>query len=180
MTKKINYITTIIAIIAVVALVSWIVIPRIQGTTTVPKVETIEDQKSRIRLFLSNAGSFFIDLVILEEHTDANGEPYCVGVLVPKLDMVLPDLVDAYNADPSTTKHATEEEIRFWLTDGIAEATASGTEGKELHSFLKWLSKTAELVRRDNPEELVKHFHSNYDFILARDGTLKDYKFSWE
>jgi len=100
------------------------------------------------RLGVSSFG--LVQQISIEERQDEKGNPHLVGVLSDWLDGVLEDLVDAYNADPTTESKATLEEVRFDLTEGLAELCKPNTLNSPIMEFLYWCGRPAELVYNED------------------------------
>jgi len=151
----------------------------------------IENAKTDINFVLrTRADGSISQLVTIEERQDEYGKPYLVGVLSDKLDAYLEDLVAAYNADPSTTKPITVDEVRHSFTVGIAEACADENRDSAFRDFLYWTGKPADLVYNGHAinTDGTEHFEgdpfvtktTNYIFVVARNSTFENFKFAWE
>jgi len=131
--------------------------------------------------------------VSLEERQDENGNPYVVGVLGDELDGKLKDLVDTYNADPSTDKMATVDEVRHDLTEGIVEFCTTDNTSSPTLAFLLWCGDPADLEYKlttvdgitgallhtegdpANPEGSI----TNYSFVTGP-RSYPDLRYTWQ
>lgn len=152
--------------------------------------------KADITFILREADDHISLLVTIEERQDEHGRPYLVGVISDKLDVDLEDLVAAYNADPSTTKPITVDEVRYSLTAGIVEACADDNRDSAFCDFLYWTGKDVDLVYNGHVTDSngTEHFEgdpadtkgrdskgiTNYMFVVGREGLYENYKFAWE
>jgi len=110
-----------------------------------PKVD-LDWEETCIWHTLSSTDLGFERQVSIKEKQDENGNPYLVGVLSDQLDGELKDLVDTYNADPSTDKKATLDEVRYDLTEGIVEFCTTDNTSSPTLAFLLWCGDPADLV----------------------------------
>ena len=186
---------TIAIIVASVVIIAGVVVFSLWGRIfpTRPSADLLQAQGSQIVYYMNkHAGFDFCTHISLEEQTDTDGNPYFVGKIDPELDAVLASLVDTYNTDPSTTKPITRGEVRYNLTEGIAEATVNGTESSAFCRFLNWCNNPADLVWKRDSESAEGIPHSagdsvniksitNYDFVLEGEKPpYSDMKYSWE
>jgi len=111
-----------------------------------PKPNIPAQQRSQINYSLGYASPRLVDDLTLVEQTNPASGSYYKGELSSELETILQDLVNAYNADPSTTAPVTFEEVHYGLTDGIVEATASGTWNSPFMRFLRWTRLPANIV----------------------------------
>ena len=109
----------------------------------------LHKQETQILFVLRRAGTSFADNITLTERTDSEGNYYYIGEINPELDSCLKDLVDAYNADPETTLPITLEELRYCLTDGLAEETELGTHESNFRHFLKWCGVLVDIMHNN-------------------------------
>ena len=182
-------ITLVVLAVAVVIGSAVIFIPWGSLFPPEPTVDVLRIQWNQIMRITNEARSGFHRHITLIEQVDENGKPYYIGELDSVLDDLLKPLVDAYNADPSTTKPLTLDELRYSLTDGIVEATAPGTKESAFYAFLCWCGTPADLVYRTDithangtislAGDPVKGI-SNYDYIRSRDGAFSFFVYSWE
>ena len=113
------------------------------------RADFLYKQKGQILSVLGQASLTFSNDITLIENTDSDGNPYYVGEIGPDLGTYLDNLVDAYNADPETTKPITLEELRYCLTDGLAEATEPNKVETSFRHFLKWCSMPVDIMHND-------------------------------
>ena len=59
------------------------------------------------------------DSLIVFEHIDAEGNYSWTVLLTPEFDKCLPEIIDAYNSDPSTTVPVDEEYIRQYIAEEL-------------------------------------------------------------
>ena len=134
--------------------------------------------------------SAILEELSLKVETGSDGRPFYVGVISPKLDEVLDVLVDAYNADPSTTKPIHLKEVRLSLTEDIVNATTKENEYSPFMHFVYWTYEPAELVWRYSGTDLNGIERTagqpvegtgltNYTFSTNRKGN-SNYQFAWE
>ena len=133
--------------------------------------------------------SAVLEELSLKVETGSDGRPFYVGVISPKLDEVLDVLVDAYNADPSTTKPIHLKEVRLSLTEDIVNATTKENEYSPFMHFVYWTYEPAELVYiKDEthgdvvvgiPGQPVEVEITNYDY-LRQQKEYSNYQFAWE
>jgi len=157
-----------------------------------PKPDVPAQQRSQIYYYLSYASPRLVDDLTLIEQTNSTNGIYYTGELSSELEAILGDVVDAYNADPSTTAPVTLEEVHYGLTDGIVEATADGTWDSSFMRFLRWTNSIAQLVYNKDlfrGDESIMHAAGdpvvsikikNYDFINGRESAPSDFQFAWE
>ena len=157
-----------------------------------PRVNYLHEKEADTLRVLGRAGSYFESNITLIEYTDPDGNYYFVGEIDPFLDSYLDDLVDAYNADPETTKPIALEELRYCLTDGLAEATELGKHESNFWQFLQWCDTPVYLVYsedvyNDSGEKeysvgeplqdkntYYSHRYTMYDYITKKDLFLKN------
>ena len=157
-----------------------------------PSEADLQESRHQIVMVLQIADYDFGQSVSIVESTDENGKPCLVGVLSDELDAALGDLVDTYNADPSTTKPITVEEARNCLTEDIVAATSRENKESPFWSFLYWTDDPAELVYRENRldsngnivqgagDPVASNTITNYDFLTETGDVFSNYKFIWE
>jgi len=146
--------------------------------------------RNDIRYILHSADSRVGSSITIEERQDENGRTYLIGVLSDSLESEIEVLVDAFNSDPSTAEMLTAEEVRYNLTEGIAEAFAKENLDSPFIRFLEWTGKQAQLVYamtitdpsgtvhvEGDPAE-VKSL-TNYGFSTHREGNFF-YRYAWE
>ena len=150
----------------------------------------LQESRHQIVMVLQIADYDFGQSVSIVESTDENGKPCLVGVLSDELDAALEGLVNDYNADPSTDKKVTIEEIRYCLTEGIVSATSKENSNSPFWGFLYWTDDPAVLVYSMDVttssgmssvigDPVVGTNLSNYDFSTGREGN-PFYTFAWE
>ena len=182
--------TTLLKRIAFLAILLTIIASPLFGCTNTSQSEnTLDEDRSTIRMMLSSTDLQFSSHIYLVESTDNEGKPCIVGEISPELDASLPILVNYYNEDPATTEPVTLEGVRHSLTEGISEA-ANGPYESPFWEFLLWLKQDADLVYNtalpdpDNPEHLVGETvitnDSNYDHVVNSETANKYYSFRWE
>ena len=179
--------TLVVLAIAVVIGSAIIFIPWGSLFPPEPTVDVLRIQWNQIMRITNEAGSDLNDHITLIERVDAEGKPYYVGELDSVLDDLLKPLVDTYNADPSTTKPLTLDELRYSLTDGIVEATGPGTKESAFNAFLWWCDAPANLVyREDNPGsgisagDIAVVKFTNYIHIINKDIQGWPHRYPWE
>ena len=181
-------VVSVVVLAGIVVFVSWN-----RTIPDEPRVDSPQVRKSEIIYYLNeNAGYGFSTHISLVEQLDSEGNPYFVGKLEPEMDALLAPLVGTYNADPSTLKLITVEEVKYSLTEGITEVTAKGSDDSVFFSFLCWCGSTADLVYGEDYyiNDELKHLAgdsayqegvTNFSFIFGRDGPIfAGFKFSWE
>ena len=132
----------------------------------------LHEQEAQILFALRRAGTSFADEITLIEHTDSEGNYYYVGEISPELDPHLGNLVDAYNADPETTMPITLQELRYCLTDGLAEATEKNKVETSFRHFLKWCGIRVDVMNNDGT--LNDYDIRMFDYIRKKDATYAD------
>ena len=115
--------------------------------------------------------------ISIEKRLDENGDHYLVGVLDDELDGALEDLVKTYNADPSTEKKVTLEEVRFVLTDGLAEYCLSKSTYSPTEDFLDWCGVPADLVYKKNYRDDDGHLEYTEGAPANEDGDISNFEF---
>ncbi len=173
------------AVAALAALIIAAILIISSCTQPSPAPLNVEDylykQRGQIVYVLSRGEIGFKDEITLMEQTDEDGTPYYVGVLSGDLDAMLDEMVDRYNADPTTEIPVTIEEIRFCLTSGIAEATDGIRAEDPLMRFIHWTAAPADLVNREDKSEMISNEPiSNYYYFLERDGLFSDFEYRSE
>jgi len=158
----------------------------------------LKEERINILRALDGPSSSLQRHITIEERQDENGTPYLVGVLTGWADEVLEDLVDAYNADPSTKKMVTLEEVRFDLTEGLAQTSKPENLESPTRALLHWCDSPAELeyamnLRNDDgvlvrsegdpvktyDPETKQVIISNYSFVAHPDA-YRNYRFVWQ
>ena len=132
----------------------------------------LHEQEAQILFVLRRAGTSFADEITLMEHTDSEGNCNYIGEIRPYLDSCLEDLVDAYNADPETAMPIILEELRYCLTDGLAEETALGTHESNFRHFLKWCGMLVDVMNND--DSLRNSKSTMYDYVRQKDAAYAD------
>ena len=189
--RKTALVTTLVVLaIAVVIESAVIFIPWGSLFPPKPTVDELYNQWYQIMRITNEAGTDLNDHITLIERVDENGKPYYIGELDSELDALLKPLVDTYNADPSTTKPLTLDELRYCLTEGIVEATAPGTKESAFYAFLCWCDTPAELVYRvdithvngtiSSAGDPIEVRISNYIYIKDIESFHSDFVYSWE
>jgi len=155
-----------------------------------PKVD-LDWEKTCIWHTLNSTDYSLEKQVSIEERQDENGNSYLVGVLGDELDGKLKDLVATYNADPSTDKKATLDEVRYDLTEGIVEFSMTDNTDSPTLAFLLWCGDPADLVYKktmiDDKTGVFTHTEgdlvftdaiTNFDFTAYPD-SYPDLGFTW-
>jgi len=142
--------------------------------------ETERDLDSEKALIMQALGGSAISLqkeISIEERQDENGKPYLVGVLSDWAEIVLEDLVDAYNADPSAEKKVTFEEVKLNLTEGLVETCKPENRESSTRMFLRWCDSLAELewTRSWSNPDTGEMVHS--EGMLVDNKTITNFKF---
>ena len=153
---------------------------------------TIDDDYSDIKDLLRRADMRLRQSLDIVESSDEDGNTILVGVPDATLEAYLEDLVSAYNADPSTDHLVIFEDVRFSLTEGIAEASHIENRDIGLEDFLFWTSRLTDLVYRENlydnsgnlvhtaNEPFGDNHITNYLYIINADTGFSDLRCSWE
>jgi len=115
------------------------------GCSNSEQEKDLNSEETSISHMLYSTSKDLKQHVFLEERLDEKGKPYLVGVLDDKLNGALKDLVDAYNADPTTESIVTREEVRFDLTEGLTELCKSENAFSSTMEFLSWCGAPAEI-----------------------------------
>ncbi len=158
----------------------------------VPQENTSPNQqKMLIQLMLQEADFRFCNLISLEEREDATDGIHYTGVIGAELDAILNELVDTYNADPSTKDEISIENIRRNLTEGIAESAKEENWDSPFLQFLRWTDSAADLVYAENLyDDSGNVLHaigdsartdgiSNFDFVKDRED-FSSFNYSWK
>ncbi|MCL2808285.1 MAG: hypothetical protein FWD27_09085 [Coriobacteriia bacterium] len=151
-----------ITIVVVLALINSIFVP---WETLFPKRYSPMEAQWRALNDYSQIFYYYSDIIselYLYEQRDEDGNYSYRAMLGPTLDLLLGELVDTYNEDPSTTIAITEEYTRHYLTDRLLAPATSYTvytSGGVTHygpepdeeregciEFIGWLDSTANLV----------------------------------
>ncbi len=180
---------TVLVVIAAIILIAyaamWIVannIKQIERERGIQELDTI--------IMLQDAEDGFYQQMSIVERENSGDGIYYTGVIGDELDILLVYLVDSYNADPSQEAFITIEDVRYYLTEGLAEAARYENRESPFRKFLKWTGVYANLVYtsnlydangnivRDAGAEVPKRI-TNYGYAISRN-VSSDIEYSWE
>ena len=167
-------ITTVILALCLIGLIVYVVASPHNETKVEyeDRANYLHEQETQILFVLRRAGTSFADNITLIERTDSDGKSYYVGEIDSYLDPYLDDLVDAYNADPETTMPIALEELRYCLTDGLAEATERNKVETSFRHFLKRCGIRVDVMNNDGT--LNDYDIRMFDYIRKKDATYAD------
>ena len=124
--------------------------------------------------------NFHLDKSIdLELCYDNEGNSYYIGILDEKMDALFGELVETYNADPSTSLSIDATEVRYNLTEGITAAAFSKDQGNSFYAFLAWCGKPADLVYKETGATVNTKLVTNYIFMVDKEA-LNNWEYRWE
>ena len=189
----------VLALILTVLLISGLPLLSSCQPKTDPVAEQysiLQTQQNNIYRMLNDPDARFINLINLYVTKDDTGNLCFRGELNSSASSLLKDLVDSYNADPSTTIPITQDEVEASLSTDIVAATENGISDANVPftAFVLWCRDDADLVYKDTVvnETTKKVVHtggqsansngavSNYTFILGRNEIFSEDEFSWE
>jgi len=169
---------TIVAILVIAAFIAVVYRPwellSAHQTGATQNTQGIEDrlgvQQHNITNLLLVANNNFDESFSLTLHYSCTGEPFYIAVPDEETDAIVDKLVDAYNADPSTTDSVETSYIKDCLTEDIAALSYPVDWDSSFVHFLQWCHKPADIVSKSsgeykNPGDAV----SNYNYIKSMD-----------
>ncbi len=188
----------VLALILTVLLISGLPLLSSCQPKTDPVAEQysiLQTQQNNIYRMLNDPDARFINLINLYVTKDDTGNLCFRGELNSSASSLLKDLVDSYNADPSTTIPITQDEVETALTADIVKSTENVIDNKDdsFVAFVLWCQDDADLVYNKNlydDEGNILHSRgsdantnkslSNYAYLLGGDTGCPNFEFSWE
>ena len=136
----------------------------------------LHSQESIIYWVLNDSDARLIEMVNLGVIRDDAGNLLYTGELKSSAAPFLKDLVDSYNADPSTTIPITQDEVETALTADIVKSTENVIDNKDdsFVAFVLWCQDDADLVYKGDVP--------NVDGSVSKGGDTgcPNFEFSWE
>lgn len=152
------------------------------------------DRRSQIvqarQAVYSDRPSYLREALNLEWSTDPSGEEVPRANLEPSAGL-FEELLESYNADPSTDVPLTLDELEWQLGDGLLDTLGDGRARYTAPAalFLDWCEAPADLVY--NQESVARNYTpgetanpkgtiSNFGFVKGGSEDYPNYQFRWE